>query len=504
MPLELSQRHTLCANLTAFFSRLDRELAPLELPQWRRLYTNLKSLFSRFLALACEPKHFAPLIIDCWLLFLSVWNGNQPGPDFVYPMLGIRKRQSGRLARLVLEHSREQRLYEDHVARAFSRDNDSPCVAIINLNEVLRDVENGYSIQLDLYGLVCALVHFEVAVTLISHALCLPDRWHWQGCVTSNLILCIHAIFRDDYTLTLARRSDACTPGFAVFLDQDFTLVLIGSQNVVEAIAESGFHLSERAHSVQRFHQDGEEYYRGSTDSILEVLCEFATFAAYISFWELFCRSTQKTRILVICVLAFLIACTLRKVPPRFGSFQRQLGIIIVRLLLMMPSVLVFKLNTNATDVSTPFSWEGIINAHSSFLLIIFILWRKTQNYPIRTGKFLDAIGHPPVRKWRFDTLAASATFQCLVICHGLTRPVRDIDVLAFLDMLVLDQRAVWKVWKERVADRIVHEKVEDIRFTPTIPTFPDERQQQLKDLLDQAQLGYDAYMRFYKFPLKY
>ena len=63
--------------------------------------------------------------------------------------------------------------------------------------------------------------------------------------------------------------------------------------------------------------------------------------------------------------------------------------------------------------------------------------------------------------------------------------------------MLIPDQRDLWKAWKERVADRIVHEM--DILFTPTIPTFRDERQQQqLKDLLDQAQFGYDTYKRFY------
>ena len=132
----------------------------------------------------------------------------------------------------------------------------------------------------------------------------------------------------------------------------------------------------------------------------------------------------------------------------------------------------------------------------SIFLIVLFSAGYRTRNYPIRSAKFLDALGHPHVRKWEFDTLAAAATFQCLVLCHGITRPIRNIDVLALLDMLVPDQRDVWKAWKERVADRIVHET--NISYAPSIPTFGDERQQQLKALLDQAQLGDYAYRRFY------
>ncbi|KAN0094523.1 hypothetical protein V8E55_002810 [Tylopilus felleus] len=51
-----------------------------------------------------------------------------------------------------------------------------------------------------------------------------------------------------------------------------------------------------------------------------------------------------------------------------------------------------------------------------------------------------------------------------------MARPIRGIDVFAFLDLLVPDQRDVWKVWKQRIADRIVHDT--DISFAPRIPTF--------------------------------
>ncbi|KAN0100037.1 hypothetical protein V8E55_000021 [Tylopilus felleus] len=138
--------------------------------------------------------------------------------------------------------------------------------------------------------------------------------------------------------------------------------------------------------------------------------------------------------------------------------------------------------------------WQTVTPSLSCFLFVLFEALSHIENYPIRTAKFLDVLGHPRVRKWEFDTLAAAATFQCLVLCRGIARPIRSIDIAAFLDMLVPDQRAIWKVWKNRVADRIVYET--DIDFAPMIPTFGDERQKQLKDLLDEAQFGYDTYKR--------
>lgn len=116
-------------------------------------------------------------------------------------------------------------------------------------------------------------------------------------------------------------------------------------------------------------------------------------------------------------------------------------------------------------DLSDRFDWKQVVNIHGLYLLLFSILRCKAQNYPIQTGKLLDGIGRLSVRKWRLYTLAASATFQCLVVCHGLVRPARDIDVLAFLNIVVPDQRVVWKTWKERVADRIVYKKAEDINL---------------------------------------
>lgn len=98
------------------------------------------------------------------------------------------------------------------------------------------------------------------------------------------------------------------------------------------------------------------------------------------------------------------------------------------------------------------------------------ILLVSSRDFHIRTAKFLDILGNPPVRRWEFD--------------------------MALLDTLVPDQTDVWVIWKKRVADRITHEV--EISFAPTLPSFGGQRQKHLKDLLDQAQLGYGVYRRFY------
>ena len=47
-----------------------------------------------------------------------------------------------------------------------------------------------------------------------------------------------------DGVLTLVRRSGPFTPGYAVFLDREFTVILTGTQTVAGAIAESSFSIS--------------------------------------------------------------------------------------------------------------------------------------------------------------------------------------------------------------------------------------------------------------------
>ena len=56
-----------------------------------------------------------------------------------------------------------------------------PCVAVIDLDEVPRDVvENGYSTQVDLYGLVSMLVLFGTTVALMVHVFYLWEDQGWN------------------------------------------------------------------------------------------------------------------------------------------------------------------------------------------------------------------------------------------------------------------------------------------------------------------------------------
>ena len=471
------------------------------------LHENLKAFSSRFLALAYEPRHFAPLVVDYWLLLQSSWSRRQLGPDVVYPMLSIRKRQSGRLARLLLEHSRgdsHESLYELLATRTFPKGIDPPCVAVIDLDEVPRDVaENGYSTQVDRYGLTCMLMLFETIVTLIMHVFFLWE-WGWMAWLNwvygaiLNIAFCAYAVLRGDGALMLALRSDTSTPGCAVFLDQDFTVILNGTQSVVEAIAESSFNLSH-PNSVWKFRLGGEGDDRDSSRDLLEALCEGAYLGMFSLSWLLFRPTLGGTAPIMVISIA-IMAAILQKSPVHHTELEAMWfwgkGV----LYRAFPIIVILAYEQVRTEgYYWTFGRYRSPHALSIVLIILSSAGYRARSYPIRSEKFLDALGNPPVRKWQFDTPVAAATFQCLVLCRGIARPIRSIDVPALLDMLVPDQRDVWKAWKERVADRIVHEA--DILYAPTIPTFGDERQQQLKDLLDQAQLGDDAYRHFYVCP---
>ena len=480
--------------------------------RWEHLYPNLRAFFSRFLALAWEPRLFAPLVVDFWLLLQSFWGVKQLGPDLVYPMLGIRKRESGRLARLILEHCRAVRRCELRAATLFPKGIYAPSVAVIDLDKAPQDViKNGYNTQADHYGLTCILMLFETMVAVLVHLFYLFD-WGWANaanwylCALLNMIFCLSAVNLGDGTLILARRSDTSTPGCAVLLDQNFTVILNGNPNIVEAIVENSFIISHPNFvglSVGRSRL--EDYDRDSSYGLLvhdlpEALCEdwpedLCAVICLTIFMSCFLLLHPTTPLGTTAPLIAVVLIALFNLPPHSRLCARSgLSASLFRLAIWLsPPILFYAIYMRATNAPLiAFLWHLL----SPFLFILFLVGQNARNYPIRSKKFLNALGHPPVRKWQFDTLAAAATFQCLVICHGVARPIRTIDVLAFLDMLIPDQRDLWKAWKARVADRIVHEM--EISLTPTIPTFGDERQQQLKDLLDQAQFGYDTYRRSY------
>ncbi|KAF8555095.1 hypothetical protein OG21DRAFT_1496566 [Imleria badia] len=486
-----------------------------------RFYANLRAFLSRFFALAFKPKSFAPLIVDYWLFLQSIWRGRQQGPDLVYPMLSIRKRQSGRLARLISEHCRAVRQYELRVGTPFPESIDPPCVAVIDLDEVPQEViQKGYSTQVDLYGLMCMLILFETMITLILQACYIFDwGWvsaavNWTYCTVLILVFCGYAVESGDGSLTLAQRSDTSTSGCVVLLDQDFTVVLNGNQSVVEAIAGSSLSLSH-ANSVGMFVDRSlledltrdssyellrtryslsvlwEDFGEALSESLLEALCEAACFTFFTLCYLLLRPTTPmgtSAPLIVVIILAHLIPA-----PQRLALFPRlRLVAWLMRTGVRVAFPLIFLSIYTQTPLPFVFIWHYL----SLFLFCLVFYWGTGRNYPIRSAKLLDALGHPQVRKWQFDTLAVATTFQCLVLCRRIPRPIRSIDVLPLLDMLIPDQRDLWMAWKARVADRIVHET--DISFTPTIPMFRDERQEHLKDLLDQAQFGYDTYRSFY------
>ena len=374
---------------------------------------------------------------------------------------------------------------------------------MIDLDDVPPDVvQNEYSTQVDLYGLFCILMFFETMIALTVHVFYLFDwgwiTWiNWVSCIINNLGFCLYAVLCGDGTLTLARRSDTSTPGCAVLLDQHFMVVLNGNQSVIEAIAESGFNLSH-PNLVWEFPFGREDHGRDSPYDLIEASCDGACLAAFAACWLLFHPTTTLGGAVPIIVIS-LIAVILQRTPPNHFSPPQDPWLVAknlsCRLLPPMLFLLIYGQATIETSFFT-FNWQREVTVIPILLLLIFSAGYKARNYPIRSAKFLDSLGHPPVRKWQFDTLAAAVTFQSLVLCRGIPRPIRSIDVLALLDLLIPDQRDLWKAWKARVADRIVHEM--DILFTPTIPTFRDERQQQLNELLSEAQFGYDMYRRFY------
>lgn len=136
-----------------------------------------------------------------------------------------------------------------------------------------------------------------------------------------NLIFCLYAVLRGDGTLTLAQRSNTTTPGCAVLLDQDFTVVLNGSQSVVEAIAENSFNLSH-PNSVWRLRLNGEDDDRDSSYDLLEALCEGACFVIFAACWLLFRPSTTLRGIAPMVAVCFIGGILQTSPPDHFTPLQ--------------------------------------------------------------------------------------------------------------------------------------------------------------------------------------
>ncbi|KAF8556785.1 hypothetical protein OG21DRAFT_1495315 [Imleria badia] len=295
--------------------------------------SRIKALAWRFIQLVCKPKHLASLILDLWSLSLSIiWTTRPSGPDLLYPLSNLKKHRSGRLARLLLEHSRDHQLRYFRFAASRRDGVDPPRVAVIDLDEVAPEIiERGYTISADFFGVIVLVTFFQILLIpilliflpvdfspiyewLCGWATYLFGEWlgawfaflaglalpgttsQWLLATFLTFWLCCYAVFRGESTLSLVRRSDISTPGCAVLLDRDFTVIIIGIQYVVEAIAESSFTMS---HTIpRRYLVMGWLLGQDVCYEILKALCEGLPFAILAVFWFLL----KPISLLTVCV----------------------------------------------------------------------------------------------------------------------------------------------------------------------------------------------------------
>lgn len=83
-------------------------------------------------------------------------------------MSSLKKRQSGRLVRLILEHSRDLQQRNIHEAMSSQEGIDPPRVAVIDLDEVPQDIiKRGYSVPADIHGFMIMIMIFQVLVASV-------------------------------------------------------------------------------------------------------------------------------------------------------------------------------------------------------------------------------------------------------------------------------------------------------------------------------------------------
>ncbi|KAF8437640.1 hypothetical protein L210DRAFT_2338446 [Boletus edulis BED1] len=488
------------------------------------------------IARALDPVRLAQVFLD----FASVvrsqfWDGRRTGPDFVSPMTSLTKRQSGHLAKLVLQHSKSIRTFvldrtdaslqvddlqnDPHVvlnSSSHTSDSDAAlerpaihpqAVAVLDLDDVRdRHLESQYSTSADVDLMVLVPILLSLLVILRTH--------QWSPASEFIAIDFIAALILGPGTLTLIRRTALHPteldpgPGCAVLMDDDFTAVIRGSQRIVEAVTEGGFYLSFADHRTaqgvipitERWQEKQvvSDLLYGSLEGGCRGVCE----AIVMRLLHLHFNIPYLKEIVYVVVFGRmmikacwwgLMASANDSIPPVAEAAPLRS---VARLTGEFLGLLIVAASIASTSSATIFLHGVSFFVQSSYFGLFARLVLQSQNYRIRTQRFLDGLGRPPIKKWPFRTRASAATFVCLVLCRDIPRPVRSINVLGVLDALIPNQRDVWRVWKERVADRIAHE--EYITFAPTIPTFPDERQRRLKRLLDEAQSAYEKYRSHY------
>lgn len=479
---------------------------------------------------ALDPVRLAQVFLD----FASVvrsqfWDGRRTGPDFILPMTSLTKRQSGHLAKLVLQHSKALRKSEldctdaPHQLRAVAeRIPDSPsrtesamttehqpeaprhyAVAVLDLDDVPhRRLESQYTTSAD--------AHLMVLVPILLSLLVILGTRQWSPASEFIAVDFIAALILGPGTLTLIRRTAMHPteldpgPGCAVLMDDDVTVVIRGSQRIVEAVTEGGFYLSfadprpTRGVTPMTERWQEKQVVSDTLYGALEGGCRGVCEAIVMRFLHLHSGlpNLKETAYVVVIGRMMAQACWWGLKASTNDSLPAIAGITplrsVARLTGEFLGLMIVAVCIASASSATIFLHGMSFFVQSSYFGLFARLVLQSQNYRIRTERFLDALGRPLIKKWSFRTRASAATFACLVLCRDIPRPVRSIHVLGVLDTLIPNQRDIWRVWKARVADRIVHE--DQITFAPTIPTFPDQRQERLKLLLDEAQSAYNTH----------
>lgn len=504
--------------------------------QFSSLLTTLTRALEIFRAL--EPIRLAQVLLD----FASVvrsqfWDGRRTGPDFVSPMASLTKRQSGHLAKILLQYSKSLKTCEPDSTDTSRQDGLPEAVAEIALDSPLHSAESG---TVSPYQQVCsqavaildlddvphrrlesqyttpADIDLMTLVPILLSLLVILKTGQWSPASEFIAIDFIAALILGPGTLTLIRRTALHPteldpgPGCAVLMDDDLTVVIQGSQRIVEAVCEGAFYLSfadpqpqpaeDQTQSdipvTERWQEKQlvSDILYGALEGGCRGVCE----AIVMRFLHLNFAIPNLREMASVVVFGRMMtkACWWGLKASTNDSMPSVAGVTPLRSMMrltgeflgLLVAAACFALSSSATILLHGVSFF----TQSSYFGLFARLVLQSQNYCIRTEQFLDALGRPPVRKWSFRTRASAATFVSLVLCRDIPRPVKSIHVFGVLDTLIPNQRDIWRVWKERVADRIVHE--ECITFAPTIPTYPDWRQGRLKLLLDEAQSAYDKY----------
>lgn len=502
--------------------------------QWFQLPT-IPTPLVRALAIirALDPVRLAQVFLD----FASVvrsqfWDGRRTGPDFVSPMTSLTKRQSGHLAKLVLQHCKNLRNFERDCTDT-PRQDDAPPTAVSeappegpsHIDNELETIPEYQTVHPQAVAVIdfkddCLESQYTTSaeadlMALVPILLCLLVSLRTQQWFPASIFIAtdfIAALVLGPGKLTLTRRtavhSTELDPGrgCAVLMDDDFTVVIRGSQRIVDAITEGGFYFSFS--EIRPPHGDNPMTERWQEKQVLsDVLygtleggCRGLCEVIAMRLLHLYLAVPHLIEMTCMVILIFgrimaqlcwwgWIGSTRDSLSPLSGTTPARS---LARLTGEMLGLLIGAACIAFASSATILLHGVVLFVQSSYFGLFARLVLQSQNYRIRTERFLAAMDHPVINKWPFRTRASAATFVCLILCRGIPRTVRSINVLGVLDILIPNQRDTWRAWKNRVADRIVHE--ECITFAPTIPTFPDSRQVLLKDRLDEAQSAYATY----------